>query len=199
MNLDKPANYLIYQAMLLPFLWLIPISLGFMTPGYDSISQHLSEIAVTEWVPKGISGVTRICFLLIAVSIALFPVGLAFYGQRRISFTIVLGLIYGAGMLSNSVFPAGTPLHGLYGLPIFSVIIPAIFALEYGNDLNSKQFVKVSIIATIFNLVYLWANVVGLDPAGYRGVTQKLAIYVINIWYFFAAFTMYKKSNKLIR
>ena len=183
--------------MLLPFLWFIPISLGFMIPEYNSISQHLSEIAVTESIPEVIAGITHICFLLVAVSITLFPIGLVFYGEKRISFTIVLGLVYGVGMLSNSIFPTGTPLHGLYGLPIYSVIIPAIFSLEYGNDLNSSKFIKFSVITTILNLVYLWANVVGLDPNGYRGVTQILGIYVINIWYFMAAYTIYKKANKL--
>ncbi|VUD48295.1 hypothetical protein TDB9533_01205 [Thalassocella blandensis] len=199
MKVNTLTNFLIYQAMLLPFLWLVPICLGFMIPGYDSISQHLSEIAVMESVPTVIAGITSFCFLLASVSIALFPVGLMFYGKKRFTFTVVLGLVYGVGMLSNSIFPTGTPLHGLYGLPIYSVIIPAIFALEYGNDLNSEKFISVSIVATILNLVYLWANAVGLDPSGYRGVTQILGISVINIWYFLASYMIYAKASKLSR
>jgi len=194
MNGKKIEKFLICQAMALPFLWLIPIVIGFLVADYNSISQHLSELSVMKSVPPILAVIDQIIAFTIACSITLFAIGLVFYDRNRISFTIVLGLIYGLGMLSNSIFPMGTPLHGLYGLPIFSVIIPAIFALEYGNKFNSSIFIKVSIIATILNLVYLWANAVGLDPNGYRGLTQRLAIYVINLWYFFAAFTMYKKG-----
>jgi hypothetical protein len=194
MNVQKTKRFLIYQAMSLPFLWFIPIAIGFFIADYNSISQHLSELAILKSVPLILSIINQIIDLTIAGSITLFAIGLVFYDRNRISFTIVLGLIYGLGMLSNSIFPMGTPLHGFYGLPIYSVIIPAIFALEYGNSLNSNIFIKVSIIATILNLVYLWANAVGLDPNGYRGLTQRLAIYVINLWYFFAAFTVYKKG-----
>lgn len=194
MNIERIGRYLIYQAMSLPLLWLIPIVMSFMITDYNSISQHLSELAIMKSVPPVFAGVNQIMFLAIAVSITLFAIGLMLYDKNHISFTIVLGLIYGIGMLSNSIFPMGTPLHGLYGLPIYSVIIPAVFALEYGNKLNSNIFIKISIITTILNLVYLWANAVGLDPSGYRGLTQRLAIYVINLWYFFAAFTIYKKG-----
>ena len=194
MSGQKVEKFLIYQAMSLPLLWLIPIAIGFLISDYNSISQHLSELAILKYAPPILAVTNQIIDLTIAVSITLFAIGLVFYDRNRISFTIVLGLIYGLGMLSNSIFPMGTPLHGFYGLPIYSVIIPAIFALEYGNNLNSNIFIKVSIIATILNLVYLWANTVGLDPNGYRGLTQRLAIYVINLWYFFAAFTIYKKG-----
>jgi hypothetical protein len=199
LKVEKPVRFLIYQAMLLPFLWLIPIIIGFMIPDYDSISQHISEIAINESIPVMLASINQISSLAIDVSITLFAIGLVFYEKKGISFTVFIGLVYGVGMLSNSIFPMGSPLHGLYGLPMFSVIIPAIFALEYGNGLNSKVFIKCSIVITILNFIYLWASVVGLDPNEYRGLTQRIAIYVINIWYFFAAYVMYKEANKVIK
>ena len=38
--------------------------------------------------------------------------------------------LFGAAMLANGVFPTGNPLHGLYGLAIFSILVPVFYASE---------------------------------------------------------------------
>lgn len=195
MNRKSLEGLLICQGMSLPFLWLIPIVIGFFIPEYNSVSQHISEITLYE-TNSAVSVIERISNYLIDTSIALFFIGLFLIRNLRLTFTVVLGMAYGIGMLSNSIFPTGTPLHGLWGLPIFSVIIPAIFALEYSDKIDSRVFVQYSIATTVLNLTYLWANVVSLDPFEYRGLTQRLAIYIINIWFAVAAFILYKNANE---
>ena len=181
----------IKQAMYLPFIWVGIILIGFATPDYSSITQHISELgnydlgAVSSILYK--SGV-----YLVALSPLAFFVGLVIH-EKKISASIILGVVYSVGMLSNAVFPMGTPLHGLYGLPIFSVVLPAIFALEYSMNDRASFFVKFSIFVTVANLIYLWVNLVGLDPVAYRGLTQRLAIFVLNIWIAVAAYFIVKK------
>lgn len=172
----------IRQAMFLPLgAMLALIACGFAVPGYQSVSQHLSEMGlIAGWPRHAEQMAAAICGL----SILLFSLSLLGQG-RRFVLTGVTSALLGVCMLSNGVFTTGSPLHGMYGVGIFSVLTPLLFQVELGPH-ASRRIGWVARITSLLGMLYLWAMVTGLDPAAYRGLTQRLALLPAFAWYAFA-------------
>ena len=48
----------------------------------------------------------------------------------RCAASLWIAAAFGVGMMSNGILLIGSPLHGFYGLPIFSVLLPPAFTAE---------------------------------------------------------------------
>ena len=129
MRFQNVSGMLIKQAMSLPVFIIIPILFGFFANDYNSITQHMSEMTMDSRIANFIDKGSTVAA---GVSVCLFGVGCLWWGGAlRWSFTMLVAVAGGMGMASNGVFEAGSPLHGLYGLPIFLVFVPAFFIAEF--------------------------------------------------------------------
>lgn len=177
-------NFFIKQVMVVPLIAMsIPILIAFFLPGYSSISQHISEVALLD---HPIALIQRIAAGVAGASITFFGIFLLLSSASR--FTALAALAFGISMISNGVFVMGSPLHGLYGLGLFMVLVPAFFASEMARAGSAlRQF---SMCVAFLNMLYMWLMLSGFDPEGFRGLTQRLATLMIFGWYAVAAFTM---------
>ncbi len=187
--MKEKIRWLVLPACVLPLFWLGPFFVGFSQPEYSSVAQHLSELSVVELSQLN-HNINYTGGLLVNLATLCFALGLLF-ADWKLTYSTTAGLLYAIGMLSNFVFPMGTPLHGLYGLPIFSVVLPVFFLIEH-DDGKSNAFRSYTLFTTLVALIYLWLMMSGLDPTEYRGLTQRAAIIVLNTWIAWAAYRSFK-------
>lgn len=184
-------NILIKQAMVIPLAAaLLPILIAFTVPGYSSVSQHLSELAIVD---HPIALIIRIADVVMGLSLLLLATGLLLWAPKRFTFTIITSCIVGASMMSNGVFVMGSPLHGLYGAGLILPLAPACFAAEFARGHQRDwKIVKLSLAVALFTMVYLWLMLFGFDPEEYRGLTQRIATLVMWGWYSIACYALTK-------
>lgn len=178
-------SLLIRQAVVVPLAaMLVPMLIAFALPGYSSISQHLSEL---EMLQHPVAAITRIASITSGVSIILFALGVVLYAPGRFAFTAICASLAGAAMVSNGVFVMGNPLHGLYGMALFMALVPACLAAELGQI---PKLTRLSLAAAVLTMAYFWLQFSGLDPHGFRGLTQRVAVVVMFGWYSVAAYAL---------
>lgn len=168
-----------YQGISIPVWGVALIVVGFLAPGHDSLSQHLSTISLDlgPW-PVVLQAIS----ILLGLSICLYSIG-ASYILKRFAWFSIPSLAFGVAMIFNGLYKMGSPMHGLYGMAFFSPLVPIIFALEFKNRLNSYKFEVYSIITAILGMIYMWLMLTQLDPHGYIGLTQRIFILMITVWY----------------
>ncbi|MGZ5199240.1 MAG: DUF998 domain-containing protein [Telluria sp.] len=166
------------------FLFWTAVAAGLL-PGYSSVSQHSSEILAH-------GGMSAACF-----RIAVMGAGAAFilFGAavwRRSAIAVPLGAIawvlFGVSMLSNGVWPMGSPMHGLYGLGMVNLIAPALSHLELSERLPGRRAYAATALVSVAGVVYLWMNLTGNDPGALRGLTQRIFSSISSAWPFLATY-----------
>lgn len=180
------ANVLIRQGVFALFGILIPIFSSFFVPNYSSLSQHMSEMQVlSHWAALA----TRLGAGLAGMSIVLFGIGCLFIsGKFRLSWTCLVSTLFGIGMVANGLFIYGHPLHGMYGLPIFSVLVAPFFAAEFRNAWKPDWFKQYSLFTGMVSLFFMWILIVGIEPQEYMGLTQRISSIFSFGWFAVAAF-----------
>jgi hypothetical membrane protein len=172
-------------------LFLIGISIaGLFAPNYSWLSGHGSELSL-------VPGTAQLLFKATVI-----PWGLCFiafgFGLMRLSRWRSVGaicfMLFGVAMCSNGFWPMGNPLHGLYALPLISLIAPTLCLAEIDGIRSVKGMWLVTVIVSVAGLVYLWLNMLGLDPAAYRGLTQRLFSSINSAW---PAFVAWKVSRSV--
>ncbi|WP_375067425.1 DUF998 domain-containing protein [Stenotrophomonas lactitubi] len=158
------------------------IAFAFTVPGYHSLSQHLSETGLMPGLP---ARAVQVGGLVSGSAIILFSLALLAYG-RRFALTVLTSSLFGVSMVSNGVFTTGSPMHGLYGIGIFSILTPLLFLAELGPQASTRMawFARAS---SLLGMAYLWLMMSGFDPEPYRGLTQRLALLPAFGWYTLAA------------
>ena len=113
---------LLKQATVVPLgTRLVPMIWGFFVPGYSSLHQQQSELQLLE---HPIALAMRVFPVLTGLSLLAFALALL-RSSPRMPFTAASVVIVAVSMVANGVFVTGDPLHGLYGLTIFCVLVPA--------------------------------------------------------------------------
>src|SRR5262245_11666898 len=159
---------------------LIPVAIAFTLPGYSSIEQHISEVALLD---HPIAPIQRAAAIANGIAVLAFGVGLVLAVPRRFWFTMLATAAVAASMISNGVVVMGSPLHGLYGLGMAMALVPALFVAELPPPWRTRRLVRLSIACAVFEVVYLSLLFSGLDPAPVRGLTQRISIVVTWGWY----------------
>lgn len=179
---------LLKQAAIVPVTAMVAVILwSLVVPHYSSVSQHLSELQLLQ---HPIAAATRVVPIAVGLSVMAFGAALLMGGTPRMPFTAFCALVFGAANLSNGIFVSGDPRHGLYGLAMFFILVPACFAAELPRAPNTRRAMSLSLATAIFLLTYTWLQFSGLDPHGYRGITQRVAVLVLTGWYTLAALTL---------
>lgn len=165
---------------------LVPIVIAFTIPGYSSISQHISEAALLD---HPIAPVQQAAAIITGISILLFGLGLLRLRRARMAFTALIAAITGVSFASNGVFVMGSPLHGLFGIGGFSLmLVPAFFAAELAQHVNNRALVRLSLLVAFLSVSYIWSMSVGLESAEYRGLIQRAFTVMYFGWYSTASY-----------
>ncbi|MEM0926447.1 MAG: DUF998 domain-containing protein, partial [Planctomycetota bacterium] len=98
--------------------------------------------------------------------------------------------VFGISMISNGLYPMGSPMHGLYGIGLSLAIAPFASIYEWKGTAMPKRYFGLSIAAGIVISLYYWSIVIGLDPPDYRGLTQRTASLFIFGWIAYSAWEM---------
>lgn len=165
---------------------------GLLTPGYSSLTQHISELGL---LPSASGLVMRAGAIIAGVSVAVFGVSLLFLQPQKMTFTGLTATLFGISYASGGVFPSGDPLHGLYGMTMLYVLIPGFFAAEAPASVRSPLLVNVSLVMALLALFYMWLMGSGFEPHALRGVTQRLALAVIFGWHAFAGYMLLRPAK----
>nr|WP_299000557.1 DUF998 domain-containing protein [uncultured Allomuricauda sp.] len=184
-------RHLIRQAILLPAIFFVPTTIaGFLTDNYSFIEQHGSEITVTDFaMAKLFLNGGAIATGLSCISLA---IGIRFIFKKYYLSSIIL-TIFGISMISNGLYPMGTLMHGFYGIGLSLMLLPFAACYELKNEGVNHGFFPISLIAGAIIFIYFWSMLIGLDPANYRGLTQRVASVFIFGWIAYFAFVLHKK------
>jgi hypothetical protein len=179
------ARFCLY-AGLVPLCWfLFWVTLGGMVvPGYSALSQQASELLAT-----GRDG--AFCLRVGAIGAGLAYIGFAFgvfsLSSRRPAIGAISYLVFGFSMISNGIWPMGSPMHGLYSIGLLSIIAPALAHIELGKTLRSRRDYFVTAFVSVAGFVYLWLNVTGNDVKAFSGLTQRVFSSINSFWPFWTA------------
>lgn len=185
------SKTLIRQVQFVPFAAMLIVMLaGILMPGYSSISQHMSELGTLD---HPVASVLHIGAIVSGVSVVLFGLGLLLHRSRAFGFTALAAIIFGTAYICAGIFHSG-PLHGLYGLTMFYVLVPACFAAELPAQHRTGFLVKISLLAAFLQLGYMWLLFGNLEPHAIRGLTQRLAVLVIFGWYPLASYVLLRNQ-----
>jgi hypothetical protein len=168
-------------AGLIPLPWFLLWSTiaGTLAPGYSAISQHASEFTLVSGLPRTLLNLAAIGS---GGAFIAFAIGLWLESGRRLAIGAFCWLLFGAAMVSNGIWPMGTPLHGLYALGVANLIAPALSLLELEKLRDSKLAFYATAWVSVCGIVYLWMNLVGVDPQHLRGLTQRIFSSINSLW-----------------
>ena len=187
-------KYLLKQGILIPFLFFIPVTIaGLMVPDYNWIRQQASEITLSH--SKYAILILDSGALLSGLSCILLGLGII-WNFRKFYLTSFILITFGISMLTNGIFPMGSKMHGFYGIGLCIMLLTFAACYELKNEILKNLFFKISIISGIFIFIYFWAMLVGLDPAKYSGLTQRIASIIMFGWISYFSYELTKIVQK---
>jgi hypothetical protein len=185
---------LLLCAGLVPLPWFLfwTSVAAVFAPGYNSLAQHASELLQA---PTIASVCARIAAIGSGMGFVAFAIGVWRESGRRIALGAICWMIFGVSMLTNGLWPMGHPMHGLYTIGIANIIAPAMSHIELSAWSSNRRAYAVTALVSIAGIVYLWLNVVGADPEGYRGLTQRVFSSINSLWPFLVALYLVRRAS----
>ena len=181
----KKDLFLIRQALIIPILAVINITLGLFVSGYDIITQRISELALET---PFIAYTHRIVDIIIGISMCVFAVQA--FRIVKAYFSLLTIFAFGLTWIFAGIFILTSPLHDIYGLTTLLIIIPLIFVIEYRGVLKSKYFEIYSILTSLIHIMFFWFFNYGFFSQDYVGITQRVWVFITLIWFGVAAKNM---------
>lgn len=179
MKADPPTRLLLLCGLIPLPLFLIGIGIaGALTPGYDWTAQHASVLSV---IPEAPLLLFKAVVITWGAMFVLFGVGLFRFSEWR-SVGAICWILFGIAMCSNGIWPMGSPMHGLYALPLVSIIAPALAFGEIEALRRIPGMRAITVVVSLCAVFYLWLNLLGFDPQGYQGLTQRLFSSINSLW-----------------
>lgn len=163
------------------------VVLGALLPGYNPISQTISELGESG---SPFEIIFRIVILLEATCLILFALGLFLYSSKAELSLLPGALIgfYGLMELGIGVYPSPHPWHNLFGIgstPGFFAPLGLALAWRGASDLRLMRSLSAAMFAVILS-----AMVLNLSPIvhpyaivlEYYGVLQRLLLFTFYFW-----------------
>jgi hypothetical membrane protein len=168
-------------AGLVPLPWFLLWSTiaGMLSPGYQPLAQHASELTLQPGLPHTLLNVAAIGS---GLAFVVFAIGLWLESGRTFAAGALCWLLFGIAMTSNGLWPMGTPLHGLYALGVANLIAPALSLLESARLRDNRFALNLTVFVSIAGIIYLWLNLIGADPQNLRGLTQRIFSSINALW-----------------
>lgn len=173
------TRLLLTQGHLIWALTIVNIYLGFFIVGFDPIRDPISAVALEA---PAFAYTHRALDITIGVSMCLFALGFQLL-RRTFAFSAVAVSLVGISMISAGIWTLESPLHELYGLSIFLIIIPVVTALEFRELLSATKFEIYSIGMTFLHVAMFWLIYAGFIPEEYKGVIQRAWAAATMAWF----------------
>jgi hypothetical membrane protein len=188
-NEDVLTRRLLLAGLIPLPLFLVGMGIaGLFAPGYSWMAQHGSELSIMPGLPQLLF---KFCAIPWGLSFIAFGIGLMrLTGARSVG--AICWVLFGIAMCSNGIWPMGSPMHGLYALPLVSLIAPAMALAESERLRAMKGMWAVTAVVSLCGIFYLWLNLLGMDPQAYRGLTQRLFSSINSLWPAFVAWRVWR-------
>ena len=184
----RNLNYwLINQAHIVWMASIINIGLGVIIPDFDFLSKSISHVALEAPI---FAYTHRAADIIIGLSMCGFSFGIHKISQNRFSAATLSSFLLGISMISAGIWTLETPLHLLYNLSIFMIIVPMSFALEFKNTIKSRLFESFSVAVTVLHVLMFWFIYAGFIPQEFNGLVQRLWAIPTMGWFGIAAYML---------
>ncbi|HZL25165.1 MAG TPA: DUF998 domain-containing protein [Acidobacteriaceae bacterium] len=175
------VNRILLLAGLVPVWWFLVWTGigGALAPGYSALSQQGSELTLLPGAP-------HLCLDIAAIgagtAFLVFAAGLWMESGRKFALGSSAWMLFGLAMMSNGIWKMGSPKHGLYAIGLACIIAPAMSLLEMRRLRDNRVAFLMTAIASGAAILYLWLSLTGNDPAGLRGLTQRIFSSINSLW-----------------
>lgn len=188
------TRQVLLAAGLVPLPWFLfwTIIGALFAPGYNSISQHASELLQFSGAPNAC---VRIAAIGAGVAFIGFAAGLWLVTGRLFALGAICWLVFGLSMVTNGIWPLGHPMHGFYSIGITNLIAPTMSHIESKTWPNYRRAYVITALISFAGIVYLWLNLVGADPDGFRGLTQRVFSSINSLWPFLVTLFLLRSST----
>ena len=187
------TQVLLRQAHLVWLASIVNIGIGLVIPGFNPLAQSISEVALEA---PGFAYTHRLANIVIGASMIGFGVALNALSGKRITLSIVSTVLLGLSMISAGIWTLETPLHLLYNLSIFMILVPVACALELGYVARSKPFETLCVAVSFLHVFMFWCIYAGFIPGEYNGLVQRLWAVVTMGWFGVAAHVLATRSSE---
>lgn len=160
------------------FLFWVTLA-GLLLPEYRAVAQHASEMTLQPGLPHALIKVSAIGS---GLAFCVFARALWRATRPTFSFGALSWFLFGVAMISNGIWPMGSPLHGLYALGVINLVAPALSLAELRGLRDDRTAYGVTVLASLCGVLYLWMNLTGHDPEGARGLTQRIFSSINSLW-----------------
>jgi hypothetical protein len=134
----------------------------------------------------------------VGIFLTIFAVGLWRISGKVIAFGALAWILFGLSMASNGIWIMGNPMHGVYGLGLIVMVAPALSMIEVRGIADDDRTYWITGCICFIGVFYFWLNVLGYDPAHYRGLTQRVYASLTLLWPFWAAYRLMYNPPRLI-
>ena len=182
--MSKLIGWSTRQAHLIWLFSIVNIGIGFIITGFNPLVQSISEVALEAPV---FAYTHRFADIAIGLSMCIFGVALIAQTSKKISFSVISICLLGLSMISAGVWTLESPLHLLYNLSIFMIIIPVVFALEFKENIESPSFETFCLTTSFVHVFVFWCIYAGFIPQEYNGLIQRTWAILTMGWFGVAA------------
>lgn len=186
--MKKINKILIKQTHLVWLVSIYNILIGFFITGFNPISQSISEVALEA---PFYSITHRLADIVIGVSMLIFAIVLPLLHRKKLLLSMVSIALLGLSMVSAGIWTLENPLHLLYNLSIFMIIIPVVFALEFKEKIDSEVFIDFCLGLSFVHVLMFWFIYAGFIANEYNGLIQRIWAIPTMGWFGWAAYMLY--------
>jgi hypothetical protein len=191
--MTKISKYLLVQGHLIWAVSIINIGIGFFIPGFDVLSKSISHVALEAPV---FAYIHRIADIVIGLSMLCFAIGVGLSSPSKFSIASLTSALLGISMISAGIWTLESPLHLLYNLSIFMILIPVCFALEFKNILKSRHFESFCVLLALLHVFMFWIIYAGFIPGSLNGLIQRLWAIPTMGWFGISVYYLLKSSRQ---
>lgn len=181
-------NYwLIKQTHIVWIASIVNIGLGIVIPDFDFFAKSISYVALEAPI---YAFTHRAADIVIGLSMCGFALGIQRISQSKLSSATISAFIFGISMISAGIWTLESPLHLLYNLSIFMIIVPMAFTLEFKNTIRSERFEYFSVSITLLHIFMFWLIYAGFIPSELNGLIQRIWAIPTMGWFGVAAYML---------
>jgi len=187
---------LLLKAGYLPLpTWLIISTIaGFLAENYSPIASHVSVMTLQDG-PAHL--LVNIAAQITGIALIAFGIGIWAHSRRLISVGALGWILFGIAMVTNGIWPMGSPMHGFYIIGVFNIIAPAMTLLDIRNEALREKLHTVTAFVSLSGMLYLWLLLTGFEPEGYSGLFQRVFGSINYLWPLAFAWIYFKTDTEV--
>jgi len=189
MSATTVTGVLVRQAHLIWIVSIVNVALGFFISGFNPFAQSISAVGLQA---PPFAYTHRVADIVIGVSMCAFGIGLLLRSRMKAVFSMVAIGLLGASFVSAGIWTMKSPLHLLYNLSIYLVLVPVVCALELKEIIGSRRFEVFCLAASFIHVFMFWCIYAGFIPREFDGLVQRIWTIVVMGWFGVAAHVVWR-------